>query len=161
MSNFLVSKSVSLDFPSSQISVPNFCLDLEKSSLNKKLVKVERDGDSVGVYFTSALTVDEQNDLDSIITNHKTSRPIVESLMSAEMFGRHLVDEYKELNILRGRTTVEVDQILLDLDSVLNALFTGSLYVALDRITAFTPTTLVTQADKDDFISKIQNYLGL
>ena len=161
MSQVLIQKSISTDITSQAVSVSKLMNEIVQSSLNAKFVSLDRDSDILSFVFSASLTTDENTEFNSIIQNHQPTDAIIKILNDAEVFGRKLVDEYKKLNILRGRTTDEVDQILTDLKDVLDALFTGSLYVALKRINDFTATALVTQADKDDFTTKINKYLGL
>jgi hypothetical protein len=161
MSNVLIQKSIINDVNGQSLCVQELMEQIVDTILKAKYVSFEREGDAIDFTFSSSLTISEDTILTNILSSHQSINPIQVSLSNAVEFGYHLIAQYKELNLLRGRTTTEVDQILTDLHEVLNALYSGSLYVAKDRIIAFAPTTLVTQSDKDDFLAKLNAYLGL
>jgi hypothetical protein len=83
------------------------------------------------------------------------------AVVAAQAFGRDLIIDYSVKNVVRGYTELQVATVATDLDSIMTLLSSGALYTAKEAIQSFTPTSLITAEDKDEFIGKIKTYLGL
>lgn len=83
-------------------------------------------------------------------------------IAAARIFGIGLVTEYGATNVLAGKTTEQVQQIMQITGKVVVALNTGSLYVSLAELAAIVPDdTLITAAQVTFFRNKIQDYVGV
>ena len=94
------------------------------------------------------------------------STPNIENLISkritnAMSFGNKLIVEYGTKNVLRGYTVQQTRSIAFKLLEVQSLLLSGSLYCAREALFELTPDNLVTQADIDEFMAKINTYLGV
>ena len=93
----------------------------------------------------------------------KTQQAIKTAVKNARMFGQELMDEYATENILLGITQDGQSEVVLStMGSVILALQSGSLYVAVDKIKALTTRDpkYITTARLLNFLNKIELYLG-
>lgn len=83
------------------------------------------------------------------------------SILAAMDFGRELIAEFGALNVANGLNPSQVAGVAAKLSSVQALLMSGSLKTAKLSISAITPDSYVTQAVKDDFTQRINDYLGI
>jgi len=112
----------------------------------------------------AAYLATHQSDFDSWNAAVSAASPSMcagRSICRAMDFGHKLIVEYGAKNVLRGYTIAQVRTVATKLNEVQSLLLSGSLYCAKQAITEMEVDSLVTQEDKDEFLSKINEYLGL
>lgn len=83
-------------------------------------------------------------------------------ISAARIFGIGLVTQYGATNVLAGKTTEQVQQIMQITGKVVVALNTGSLYVSIAELDAIEPDgVLISTSQITFFRNKIQDYLGV
>lgn len=90
---------------------------------------------------------------------------IASSLEKAVAFGNKTVSEFTIGNILLGINLAQAESVLVKMQSVLVALQSGSLYVAIARAKAIDPSeydaTFVTAIRLLEYVNKIETYLNI
>lgn len=80
---------------------------------------------------------------------------------SAIAFGKQLMIDYAKRNILAGKTTQQIMDIMIKMQFIKNLLDSGSLYTALDAIRLVPIDDITPQEDMDWAINKLKNYLQI
>lgn len=96
-------------------------------------------------------------DADSNLTAEQIVRMAVER---AAEFGKSMIIDYSVKNVLRGYTTAQVGEVATALSNITMLLQSGALYTAKEAIDNFTPTSLITSEDKQEFSDKLADYLA-
>lgn len=86
---------------------------------------------------------------------------LTDKVKGAITFGNSLIVDYAVQNIMAGKQTSEVKEILLRLTTLMSMLKSGSLYTALEELDHIQADSLITQATIDQFKGKIRSYLGM
>ena len=99
--------------------------------------------------------------LTSIQAANAPQQTVEKRIQDAMKFGHQMILEFAAGNVLRGLTVDQVKIVATQYAEIQQLLQSGSLYVALNEISALTPTDLVPQSILDYFRNKLQDYLGL
>jgi len=75
-------------------------------------------------------------------------------------FSEKLIRNYGKKNLKRGYTTTQVRKVVNDLKPISDLLQGKALTTALEDLMAFTATAEITQADIDEFVADITEFLG-
>lgn len=86
---------------------------------------------------------------------------LTDKVKSAIAFGNSLIVDYAVQNIIAGKQTSEVKEILDRLSTLMAMLKSGSLYTALEELDRVHADNLITQPTIDQFKGKIRTYLGM
>lgn len=145
----------------------NQVTDVLRNLLGNPQESLNRDGERLalkGEHLT-------QEEADQILADYEANKPALEAdaaltkkleaiVGNAMAFGQDVMKRYGAQNIKSGKTEEQIDQILVDLAGIINALVSGSLKSAKRQAEAFTPTDAVPQEDIDWFVAELTSYLG-
>lgn len=76
-------------------------------------------------------------------------------------FGKRMMTEFGTKNVLRGYNATQIAQVSQDLERLQQYCLSGSLNAAYQFILAFQATTLITEEDKMEFQTKLEDFLGI
>ena len=152
------------------VSLTKLQQEIEASNITKTVMNMVDIGSEFAVVFNEELSIEEQNILDSLVSNHNFLSPADEVkivVSNAIVFGQNLIVEFASENVLMGITqagkTKDVADYLADL---MRYAQTGSLYEVIaevDRlIAAGLPANLepfITQSRMESFKQKVVDYL--
>lgn len=88
------------------------------------------------------------------------SKMIGEKIKKAMDFGKQMMIEYGTKNVMRGYNVDQTRAVAIKLSELQALLMSGSLYCVRQAIMDMVPDVFVTQADKDEFLTKINSYLS-
>ena len=86
---------------------------------------------------------------------------IGQKIKNAMDFGTQLMVEYGTKNVMRGYNVEQTRTVANELSELQSLLLSGSLYCARQVLIDVVPDNLVTQEDKDEFLAKLNAYLGM
>lgn len=89
------------------------------------------------------------------------SKMIGVRIQKAMDFGKKIMIDYGTKNVLRGYSVEQTRAVSVKTAELQSLLLSGSLYCARQAIMEMVPDETVTQVDKDEFLAKINAYLGL
>lgn len=153
-------------------SLPNHMVDsdilaatIKTSNISKALDCVNTSDGMCDVWFQDTLSGSDVVILNSVMANHSGSPTIQavigDKIQKAMDFGKKIMIEYGTKNVMRGYNVEQTRAVSIRLTELQSLLLSGSLYCARQSAIDMTPDTLVTQADKDELIAKLNYYLGI
>lgn len=137
--------------------------EIKASAVGQYFNSLSFDGTTVNID-SNTLTGSQVATLDGVVAAHADDPTLLvyeKAVDDAIEFGEDLIKEYGLKNIMRGYTATQIVTVANDLSLITNLLRSGAIETAKSQILAFVPTAEVVQADKDEFLTKIDAYLGV
>ena len=153
-------------------SLPNGLVDsdvltstIRASNISTQLDFLSTHDGFCDVWMKDALADADMTTLNGIVLSH-TGAQNIQSVIAAKInaamdFGKKMMIEYGTKNVLRGYTVAQTREVSFKLSELQSLLLSGSLYCARQAAIDMAPDALVTQADKDELLAKLNSYLGI
>lgn len=132
-----------------------------QESLNRDEIRVALKGEMHTQSEADQILSDYVADKEALDADHELTIKLEKVVEDAMAIGNSIIKRYGAKNIKALKTDAEIDQILIDMASIMNALVSGSLKSARRQALAFTPTAEVPQVDIDWFVAELNKILGV